>query len=70
MGGFFKNSGLGTRGTFGTKRLVPGTKQAPKSGGPGVLAIGGGNRPGSVPGERRLFDGIRITATPKLVPGT
>ena len=38
--------------------------QAHKSGGPGVLAIGGGNRPGSVPGERRLFDGIRMTFVP------
>ena len=36
----------------------PNSCQAHKSGGPGVLAIGGANRPGSVPGEYRLLDGI------------
>ena len=64
MGGILQKQRIGHKRNFWCQAFGARHRTGTQSGGPGVLAIGGGNRPGSVPGERRLFDGIRMTFVP------
>jgi len=70
MGGILQKQRIGHKRNFWCPTFGARHQTGTQSGGPGVLAIAVEIARGLSPGERWLFDGIRITAAPKLVPGT